>query len=278
MASTLKLTNVPVIRTWAQAQARFHKTEPVRGADPNWRPLDTRSCRDRWLIQRGDTYAVRYHDTDIITFRPDGTIHLNPYPSTNTDLLVHAVTEIDTRYYRRGDNAMYIALESAAEGGKRLYRLSAHARRHGFLVTAQRPQLVNPAQDTQPIAWYGLDRKRSAQVMKDAGLTSFMTWVKAAWKLAPQAFVDPTRMRGMYLTNMPVEALARCRTPTEWPTLIQEYGPQVLARMRVTALLQDPRAFTCEEHPSVLASEYDNLYKAKRQYKDGYDLKVARGL
>lgn len=55
------------------------------------------------LIRRGDSIAVRYHATDIVTYHSDGRITLNTggWDTMTTIGRMHAMTPVGMRVYRR---------------------------------------------------------------------------------------------------------------------------------------------------------------------------------
>lgn len=70
-------SNYPNIRSYAEAAREYRDTKPLRGK-PDFRPLDARSSRAKSNIRKeGDDFVIQLYRTDIIRYKPDGTIILN---------------------------------------------------------------------------------------------------------------------------------------------------------------------------------------------------------
>lgn len=79
----------PSMTSYEAAMEVYDSIKPVRGREPNERPLADR--RDWSLtIRRGldGSVRVRHHRTYIVTYRPDGYIDVVPYPSKTTQGIV----------------------------------------------------------------------------------------------------------------------------------------------------------------------------------------------
>lgn len=80
------------LTTHASALAKWESITPVRGrADDNIRPLARRSDTSKTIRKTKDgSIALCYHNTDVVTFRPDDTVTLEPYASVSTNSFVWA--------------------------------------------------------------------------------------------------------------------------------------------------------------------------------------------
>lgn len=66
----------PSIASFQDAQYLYLNTKPLRGT-ADFRPLDRRSSRaNAQIIKDGEDYVIRLYRTDIVRYRPDGTILL----------------------------------------------------------------------------------------------------------------------------------------------------------------------------------------------------------
>jgi hypothetical protein len=112
-------SNFPNINSYNEAKSEYHSIKPLRGHD-NLRPLCRRSKDSKAFIRMaGDDVIIKLYRTDIITYKPDGAIHLNSggYASTTTaqaisdmspfacwtkrDTLIVARRDEDTRYLEK---------------------------------------------------------------------------------------------------------------------------------------------------------------------------------
>lgn len=67
-------SNYPSINNYAEAERVYNNTAPLRGR-PDFRPLDSRSSRAKsQIIKQGDDYTIRLYSTDIVTYKPDGSV------------------------------------------------------------------------------------------------------------------------------------------------------------------------------------------------------------
>lgn len=273
MASGLHGHKLPNVRTWAHAERRFNQTAPVRGQDPDTRPLtENRSDRAKLLVRYERNgrveYACRYHNTDCFTFRGDGTIHLIPWRSRNTDVFVGSILGLNTMY----NHACGMCVELwTPQNSYIIYRLS-EAAASGYTITEEtQHRFCTPEVSTQPLYQYAVERQRANAVYKAAGLTPFGTWVKAALRLAPHAFV-PSYGRAV----MDVDALTRIQDPDQWSTLAAEYGPAVVARARETLIQQHGECITRTAHAFVYRGTIDTYHASATKYESAYDRAVAR--
>lgn len=65
----------PAIGSYAAAKRMFEETKPLRGK--TIRPIGTRASSNPAQIEKhGENYVVRLYSTDVITYRPDGSVVL----------------------------------------------------------------------------------------------------------------------------------------------------------------------------------------------------------
>ena len=77
MFGQLNTRGFPSLCTYEQAARYEARIKPIRGRTPEVKPLADRK-RPHYAIRRvGEDIMVRVHHTDIITFKPDGSILLN---------------------------------------------------------------------------------------------------------------------------------------------------------------------------------------------------------
>jgi hypothetical protein len=70
-------SNYPSISSYGSAARVYTDTKPLRGR-PDFRPLDARSSRAKsQIIKDGDDYVIRLYRTDIIRYKPDGSVVIN---------------------------------------------------------------------------------------------------------------------------------------------------------------------------------------------------------
>ena len=276
MSSGLHGHKLPNVRTWAMAERRFNQTAPVRGQDPDTRPLtENRSDRAKLLVRHERDgrveYSCRYHNTDCITFRGDGTIHLIPWRSRNTDTFVSSILMLNTWY----DHAMGMCVEiETPRMDQRVYRLSEYAERRGFTVTEGTQLLLDVEQMTQPMFQYIVNRTRANAIYKAAGLGPFTTWVKAAKALAPHVFTQGIPV--FKHTRMAPEDLDRVPDPEQWTTLVTTYGPTVLDCARRTLIEEHGECIDRVEHRYATRETIDQYHSSAVKYARAYERATSR--
>ena len=88
MSFQLNTNSLRSVRSYEEAARYFASTKPIRGFDKDYNgvPLNTarKSSQPYWLVRRGDAYAARLYNTDVVTFKPDGGIVLDSTYNSNT--------------------------------------------------------------------------------------------------------------------------------------------------------------------------------------------------
>lgn len=70
-------SNYPTIGSYQAAARVYADIKPLRGK-PDFRPLDARSSRAKsQIIKVGDDYIIRLYNTNIVRYRPDGSVLLD---------------------------------------------------------------------------------------------------------------------------------------------------------------------------------------------------------
>ncbi len=98
MAFQLDARNIPRIEDYAAALKRWHSIKPWRGlAECDARPLDTENRSKKHMTihfkeHQGNAIMCRLHDTDVVTYEPDGRVIIDPsYVSKSTNAFARAV-------------------------------------------------------------------------------------------------------------------------------------------------------------------------------------------
>jgi len=88
--------NYPSIWNYEQAKETYDEIKPMRGTT-DLRPLDKRSSNAKSRIRKvGDNYVIRLYNTDILTYYPNGDIHVcsGGYNSQSTRAAIGAMSPI----------------------------------------------------------------------------------------------------------------------------------------------------------------------------------------
>ena len=96
--------NVPRVETYALAKNLFDSIKPIRGRDPEIRPLGNRRDADSyWVRMNGDDVEFVLYKSAVITYKPDGGVVLTPdtYSTVSTHQFFDRVLGVDARASRQ---------------------------------------------------------------------------------------------------------------------------------------------------------------------------------
>jgi hypothetical protein len=93
MAFSIDARDVRTLENYDQAAKWEALVKPIRGDKNNTKPLGDRKKKHINIRREGDDILVRLYRTDVVTYKPDGTIILNPggYSTQSTVKLMYAV-------------------------------------------------------------------------------------------------------------------------------------------------------------------------------------------
>ena len=131
--------NVPRVTTYTEAKKIHDNTKPIRGRDPEVRPLGNRRDADSyWVRMNGDDVEFVLYKSPVITYKPDGSVVLTPdtYSTVSTHQFFARVLGVganavrqntvitigDKRYTVKGKDTLTLKLEGGnwqcVEGAK----------------------------------------------------------------------------------------------------------------------------------------------------------------
>jgi len=96
--------NVPRVQTYALAKNLHDSVVPIRGRDPEIRPLGNRRDADSyWVKMDGDDVVFMLYKSPVITYKPDGGVVLTPdtYSTVSTHQFFDRVLGVDARASRQ---------------------------------------------------------------------------------------------------------------------------------------------------------------------------------
>jgi hypothetical protein len=85
--------DVRTFNNYTQASEWEKQVKPIRGSNPPLKPLGKRNKKHINIRREGDDILVRLYQTDVVTYKPDGSIIINPsgYSTQSTVKLMYAV-------------------------------------------------------------------------------------------------------------------------------------------------------------------------------------------
>ncbi len=194
------------ILSYEQAVTKHDSIKPIRGRSTGIRPLGHRS-NDNLTIRRlhDDSIVVRMYSTDIITYRPDGTIELEPYADR---LIDDAVRQI----LRGGASSQYTHLAGPILWVKHKgYRITDCA------VLSPDLELIS---GSVPFTKYSIDRKASNVACQQSGFNQFALWLRTQVRLG----IDP-RQGDHWASQYIDRATPRCLDePSRYGDIVREWS------------------------------------------------------
>ena len=221
------------ILSYEQAAMKHDSIKPIRGRSTDTRPLGRRS-NDNLTIRRlhDDSIAVRLYSTDIITYRPDGTIELEPYASKLTDDAVRQIL-------RGGVGAQY-----TNPAGPVLWVKHKGYYTPDFAVLDKDLNLIA---GSKPFTKYSVDRKLSNKAMDESGFNQFSLWLRTQLRIG----IDPrqgARWAGQYISDNTIRCLDQ---PSYYTDIVREWS----VYRNVNDQLQDLRLKVQKYYDCITATE-----------------------
>lgn len=96
--------NVPRVTTYSEAKNLYESIKPIRGRDPEIRPLGNRRDADSyWVKMVGDYVVFMLYKSPVITYKPYGEVVLTPdtYSTVSTHQFFDRVLGVDARASRQ---------------------------------------------------------------------------------------------------------------------------------------------------------------------------------
>jgi len=96
--------NVPRVTTYSEAKNLHDSVTPIRGRDPEIRPLGNRRDADSyWVKMEGEDVVFMLYKSAVITYKPDGSVVLTPdtYSTVSTHQFWDRVLGVDARASRQ---------------------------------------------------------------------------------------------------------------------------------------------------------------------------------
>lgn len=181
------------LRSYQDAVNKFNSITPIRGRRDDVRPVAQRR-NDNFTIRRlnDDSIAIRLYQTDIITYRPDGTIELEPYSSVLTNDAVQFILRgaVAPQYIHPSGPVLWV--------NRKGYRIP------DFAVLSPDLELIA---GSAPFTKRSLDRIRGPKVLKTSGYKSFALWIKTQIRLGIDPRQNTDRYGSSHFSNLTIGAL-----------------------------------------------------------------------
>lgn len=182
MFGNLDTSSIPTIDSYGKAVLFYQRVKPWRGSgDTNLRPMHKSRRRHMTMRKANDGSIVfTLYNTDVVTWHPDNSITVKPYPSTTTDKFANAV--LPDGVYPRFNGAL----------GSSLYmRHAGHDVMIGDIARLrQMDDKWYVVDGVKPITVPVLDKQKAREACVASRLNDFLVWSKAfeAMQSAPRKY------------------------------------------------------------------------------------------
>lgn len=179
MAFGAKADDVSVLYNYAAAARREAEVKPIRGRTPECKPLGDRKKTHASIRKEGEDIIVRLYQTDIVRYRPDGTVIVNQggHESMSTRAYLNAVLPLSFGSYQ----GMTVWYDGSGRDGDGYALHLLHARKDN--IFKHNPNNVRPWEFTNPKPCVVHQKNRVGTKAVRAKYDTFLKYVKNIKKL-----------------------------------------------------------------------------------------------
>ena len=231
--------NVPRVTTYPEAKKIHDSTKPIRGRDPEIRPLGNRRDADSyWVRMNGEDVEFVLYKSPVITYKPDGSVVLTPdtYSTVSTHQFFARVLGVganavrqntvitigDKRYTVKGKDTLTLKLDASgnwhcAEGAKAQF--AWHLDRRGATNVRNRYK--------EFITYFkGMVSLRTEEIVMQY-YNSNLSGVRVSITEVQNAFgVEKPEGDGMHSNNDPDSIIGHMQWMHDMPQRYYNYGTQ----------------------------------------------------
>ncbi len=178
MAWNINAYNIPRIRSYEEALKVYESATPSPKSD-GWRALAAKRDTSKVLhLDSDNSIRIRYHHTDVVTYKPDGRVVVHPHDSVNTVAFADRVLPNGVMA-RSFDGHMWVGDQ---EG---LYQ---PVKDELMFIQGVSKWFVDKT-TVAPVTWYQLDRSKAAAIRKT--MKPFLEWVAAVKRVGAKITWGP---------------------------------------------------------------------------------------
>jgi len=183
---SISTSNLPRIRSYAEALAQWEQITPIRGRGEDIRPLErSRNDAKRVILNADKSVALRLHRTDVVAYFPDGSVVVRSYDSRSTVLFAGRLLPSNLLAINHRGH-MWVGVRRD-NGAVRYYR--EHREPLRFVVDPEDVRYYKLADDCTPatITRRVVDKEIAKSVR--ARLAPFKAWAQATLALSGGHYV-----------------------------------------------------------------------------------------
>lgn len=238
--------------SYADALALYNDRKPWRRGDANIRPLESRKKKHATVRMLDDkSIAFQLHATDVLTYRPDDSIKIQPYASNSTDAFFSTVTPSNVWAHFTSHIGYMVNINHE------WFKISDGA--------VMRRKWAGNGQwevDHIPIRYKVVNRKRANEARKISGYDDYSTWAKARRALgAPHGW---SMTRPYLLASELLQLIGK--GPERWPEVFDSFSSDRVDHC-LGLLYDNAKAFDIVEWDSLSGwNEVDRATRALRAW------------
>ncbi len=265
---------IPSIGNYSAAEKLWTSRTPWRGGDTDERPLKMDRKKHLAIVRHyrhatGYSFAVRYHNTEVVTFYADGSLELRSWKSASTDQVCNAVLPIGVMTWFNHPRYELVGVMDPGTGGRAgwrndmrwyqapnvIYLKPAGEFLGRYAVDLERTKL-------EPFDTYKVNRKRLNAATKESRLGDFKLWYRAA-----KALSGGLEHKSGYHRLNDFDYLQMLRDPSRWPKIVETTRSEVhMEKTLKHALYSAFNVLDKGEMPSATTTELESLARADRAY------------
>lgn len=242
---------LPMLLGYSDALVYFNRIKPWRGSSDTIRPVHPSRRRHMEMrLTNDNSVAFRLYNTDVVTWHPDNSFTVKPYPSPTTDKFASAL--LPGRICARFNSQLGTILQ--VNDQLYLCRSATRVKRIDDTWTV--------VDGTEPIVWPVLNKAKARAALRDSRYNDFMLWRKAT--VAMGAKVDPDWFwDGANIYDM-------LQDQGQWMALHRKMHSSRHEKLVRNMVYQRHGALSVTSAPSIHWTHADRVARVRRQYRFAY--------
>ena len=264
MAFCLNTSDMPGLNDYAACEKFYNKTKPWRDAKDYGaaRPLAINRQKKHVSIRlKNDAWHLRYHNTDVVIYRPDSTIEINTYASMSTNAFANTCLPGGVwADFNKGD---YSCLWLSQPG---------YDTRRGYNSTGMGPLIIRPshvepgryelASEPKPFTYRVVDGKAGFAALKKHRYAEFREWLPAFVAMGGRGMLSYTKKLGWMSDRLVVEMLD---DPDQWPMFVPDPSNNLVSHTTMSVILTLLRNSIYKEEGCVIEQQVPYLDSHSQQ-------------
>lgn len=241
-------------QNYNDAKNYWENAKPWRGKDPSVRPAGTRRQTTTTVRKDGDDFVVRFHNTDVVRFMPNGSVAFEAYASQSTNAIARRFTPPGVLLDYNSHGFFVGILEKEPRPGEKYtdWIMTKVGQKFKLHPNGEGDWIIEGAQTIKRTL---VDVKAANKIYKESGYKDFAAFMRAAEKLNPPEELPywqrskqnwDRRVSRQYVIEMFKDGLEG------WSTLVDQLP-------RPTQVLEVVRAHLIKENDCLKHTDVDSV-------------------